>query len=208
MEKLPYKQVCTYCESNFRSKGPNKKYCSRECKIKWNEDNKYSWTNCISCNTKFRIITKSAPNKFCSRECYFERVKIYPQEFGLLKRAQNMRKGWSEKSWHKSIETRIKRGSIITDHTWKQYWKSCDYLTRKIRKQMLDEWDGYDYIDGEYIKDNLKLHFTHKDYPTLDHIKPRSLGFKEGLTPKEITCIENLAWTKRINNSKKHNKFS
>ena len=71
---------------------------------------------------------------------------------------------------------------------------------------MLKDWDGIDYIDGENISENLKLHFTHGDYPTLDHITPRSEGFKQGLTPYEITNSANLKFTKRRNNSKKNNK--
>jgi hypothetical protein len=119
-----------------------------------------------------------------------------------------MRKSWSEESWKKGLETRKKNGNIIENFNWKQYWKRCDWLTRKIRKQMLETWDGYDYIDGEYIKNNLNLHFSDKNYPTLDHVKPRSQCFKEGLSPYEATLPENLKWTKRINNSKKYSKFS
>jgi hypothetical protein len=70
---------------------------------------------------------------------------------------------------------------------------------------MLENWDGIDYIDGEYIKENLNLHYSDKNYPTLDHITPRSECFKRGLTPNEATNPNNLKWTKRINNSKKHN---
>jgi hypothetical protein len=121
--------------------------------------------------------------------------------------ASKMRESWCEDSWKKSIETRKKNGNIITSHNWKQFWKKCDYLTRKIRQKMLENWDGFDYIDGEYIKDNLKLHYTDTNYPTLDHVKPRSVCFKEGLTPEETTKPENLKWTKRVNNSSKSNKY-
>jgi hypothetical protein len=131
----------------------------------------------------------------------------HSEELGLAQRAKKMFESWSEESWKKSIETRKKNGKIITNHNWKQYWKKCNYLTRKIRSKMLENWDGFDYIDGEYIKDNLNLHFTHTDYPTLDHIKPRSVCFKEGLTPEEATKPENLKWTKRVNNSSKSNKY-
>jgi len=120
--------------------------------------------------------------------------------------AAHMRKSWNEEAWKKSLETRKKNGNIIENFDWKQYWRRCDWLTRKIRKQMLETWDGYDYIDGEYIKDHLNLHFSDKNYPTLDHIKSRSQCFKEGLSPYEATTPENLKWTKRINNSKKYNK--
>jgi hypothetical protein len=81
-------------------------------------------------------------------------------------------------------------------------------LFGQIRQKMLENWDGFDYIDGEYIKDNLKLHYTDTNYPTLDHVKPRSVCFKEGLTPEETTKPENLKWTKRVNNSSKSNKYN
>jgi hypothetical protein len=71
---------------------------------------------------------------------------------------------------------------------------------------MLESWDGIDYIDGEDIRANLALPYSHGDYPTLDHLIPRSEVFKKGLTPYEITTSKNLKWTKRRNNSKKYNK--
>jgi hypothetical protein len=135
-------------------------------------------------------------------------MKTNTQNLQLAERANKMRKNWTLDCIDKAIETRKKNGNIIDWNKagWKQYWKRCDWLTRKIRKQMLENWDGYDYISGDYIKDNLNLHYSHGDYPTLDHIKPRSQCFKEGLSPYEATKPENLAWTTRKNNSKKHNK--
>jgi 5-methylcytosine-specific restriction endonuclease McrA len=124
---------------------------------------------------------------------------------GLSQRALEMRKTLSANHWEKGIKTRITNGNIINWDIaeWKQYWRRCNDLTRKIRKQMLESWDGFDYIDGEYIKDNLKLHYTHGSYPTLDHVIPRSQGFKDKISPYDITKPENLKWTKRSNNSKK-----
>jgi 5-methylcytosine-specific restriction endonuclease McrA len=75
-----------------------------------------------------------------------------------------------------------------------------------MRVKLLGDWDGIDYIDGEDIRENFSLPYTHGDYPTLDHIIPRSEGFRRGLTPYEITTPENLKWAKRRNNSKKYNK--
>ena len=204
-----YKQVCKQCSTDFKSKGPNSKFCCRECKLKWNSENRHKHTNCIVCNTKFRIInTINNKNKFCSRRCYGDRMKSHPEEFNLIDRCNVMRESLSEDSWKKGLETRKRNGNVIDWNIseWKQYWRRCNDLTRKMRKQLLETWDGYDYIDGEYIKDNLELPYTHSDYPTLDHIIPRSEGFKQGLSPYEITTPDNLKWTKRVNNSKKGSK--
>ena len=208
MEKLPYKRVCKQCDADFRSKGGNKQFCSLECKLKFNSKS-YTYRQCGNCKTDVRSYNHQLKQKniFCSNKCQGEWVKENMGE-ERAERAEHMRKFRdNEKAWKKGLETRKKNGNIIEDLNWKQYWKRCDWLTRKIRKQMLETWDGYDYIDGEYIKDNLNLHFSDKNYPTLDHIKPRSQCFKEGLSPYEATTSENLKWTKRINNSKKHSKF-
>jgi hypothetical protein len=210
-----HKYICGHCNEEFTrnyiiSKPRNgaekhKTYCSKECRV--NERSKErTYKECINCKNLY-YYHKSLDNKFCSNPCKGEWYVNHSKELGLAKRAEHMRKSLSEESWKKGLETRKKNGNIIENFDWKQYWKRCDWLTRKIRKQMLENWDGYDYIDGEYIKDNLKLHYSDKNYPTLDHIKPRSQCFKEGLSPYEATCFENLKWTKRINNSKKHSKF-
>jgi hypothetical protein len=205
MEELRYKRVCVECDINFRSKGPYNKFCTLECKLIYNEK-KYHYKNCTFCSISFRSFTCKTNNKFCSNKCQGKWVKENMGE-ERAERASHMRKSWGENSWKKGLVTRKENGNIIEDPTWKQYWKRCDWLTSKARKIMVDDWDGYDYIDGEYIKDNLKLHYSDKNYPTLDHIKPRSQCFKEGLSPYEATQPENLKWTKRINNSKKHNKI-
>jgi hypothetical protein len=198
-----YKQTCKECDVDYKSNGPYSKYCSKECRQK-SRARERNYIGCAQCNTLIRFYP-SQQNKFCSNKCQGEWVKENMGE-ERAERAFHMRKSWSEESWKKGLKTRKKNGNIIENFDWKQYWKRCDWLTRKIRKQMLETWDGYDYIDGEYIKDNLNLHFSDKNYPTLDHVKPRSQCFKEGLSPYEATNPENLKWTKRINNSKKHNK--
>jgi hypothetical protein len=213
--------TCACCNKNFVrnyiiSKGnwrngefyPTKKYCSNECRQSERAKER-TYVPCSQCGESTYVTPlelKLYKNKFCSNKCQGKWVKENMGE-ERAERAEHMRKSWSEESWKKGLETRKKNGNIIEDFSWKQYWKRCDWLTRKIRKQMLEIWDGYDYIDGEYIKDNLKLHYSDKNYPTLDHVKPRSQCFKEGLSPYEATQPENLKWTKRINNSKKHNKF-
>jgi hypothetical protein len=210
-----HKYICGCCNEEFIrnyiiSKPRNgaekhKTYCSKECRV--NERAKErTYKECLNCKTSY-YYHKSLENKFCSNLCKGEWYINHSKELGLTERAEHMRKSWSDESWKKGLETRKKNGNIIEDLNWKQYWKRCDWLTGKIRKQMLEIWDGYDYIDGEYIKDNLKLHYSDKNYPTLDHIKPRSQCFKEGLSPYEATQPENLKWTKRINNSKKYNKI-
>ena len=213
--------TCDNCGSTFiknyiMSKGnwvngkfnPTKKYCSKECRQE-SRAKERSYKPCKVCNKDVR---QGGNNKgiFCSKKCYGSRMNTHPKEFGLLKRAEKMRESWDENAWKKSIQTRKDNGNIIDWNIaeWKQYWRRCNDLTRKMRVKLLDEWDGIDYIDGKNILHNLMLPASHAEYPTLDHVKPRSQGFREVLTPYEISNPANLKWTTRRNNSSKYNKKS
>lgn len=200
-----YKQICNNCNTDYKSNGPYSKYCSKECRQESRAQER-TYVGCTQCNTPIRFYP-SQQNKFCSNQCQGKWVKENMGE-ERAERANKARTFITKESFEKGLETRKKNGNIIDWNKagWKQYWKRCDWLTRKIRKQMLENWNGYDYISGDYIKDNLNLHYSHGDYPTLDHIKPRSQCFKEGLSPYEATKPENLAWTTRKNNSKKSQK--
>lgn len=215
-----HKYNCSLCNKEIIknyivSKGNNGQqyniYCSKECRVE-SRAKERQYISCSNCRTDIRYYPKgfhkNHQNLFCSNKCQGEWMSKNAKELGLADRASKMRQHWTEDSWKKSIETRKKNGNIIDWDVakWKQYWRRCNDLTRKIRKQMLDNWDGYDYIDGEYIKPYLDLPHTHTNYPTLDHIKPRSQCFREGISPYDATKPENLAWTKRVNNSKKSQK--
>lgn len=76
--------------------------------------------------------------------------------------------------------------------------------TRKYKKELFNNWDGHDYYDGEYIKDNLnQFASSHKFYPTIDHKISVYFGYLNNLSTDEISNIENLCITKRSINSKK-----
>jgi hypothetical protein len=206
-----YKKICTECNVSYKSLGNGSKYCSIECRQK-GEAKRRKYIKCSACESPVRYYPnsdhKNQKNIFCSNICKGEWMKNHSQTLGLRKRAEKMRESRNEDTWKKGIETRKLNGNIIDWNVaeWKQYWRRCNDLTRKIRDKMLEDWDGIDYIDGENIRENLALSHTHADYPTLDHVIPRSEGFRQGLSPYEITTPENLKWTKRRNNSKKYNK--
>jgi hypothetical protein len=138
-------------------------------------------------------------------------MKNHPERYNLYEKAANAQANANTpETIQKMKETKLANGNIIDwkDATWKQYWKKCDELTRKMRAQLLEGWDGLDYISGEYIENNLTLHYSHGDYPTLDHVIPRSECYKQGLTPEQACSAENLRWTTRRNNSSKYNRVA
>lgn len=85
-----------------------------------------------------------------------------------------------------------------------KYKNKVRYLTM-INIGKLD-WDGFDFYDGEYIKENFNLHHNDPNYPTIDHKLSIFDGFNKGKTVEEVSDINNLCWTKRsINSSKSKN---
>ena len=74
---------------------------------------------------------------------------------------------------------------------------------RRIRKTLLEKWNGYDYYDGEYIKDYLELNSNDRLYPTLDHKKSVYYGYINNIDLDKINSEENLVFTKRSINSSK-----
>ncbi len=111
----------------------------------------------------------------------------------------------------KSKQTRIDRGLQIPDEfkrPFELYRRLVDNLTIKNKKNLLENWDGYDFYDGEYIKDNFHLPSGDAKYPTIDHKISVKYGFNNNISPEEISKLDNLCITKRrINASKGSNLF-
>lgn len=100
-----------------------------------------------------------------------------------------------------------KQGLDFETDEYKIYRLEVDKLTRRNKKELLEKWDGYDYYDGEYIKENFNLVGQHGDYPTIDHKTSVHFGFYNKIDASEIASIDNLCITKRRINSKKYNKI-
>lgn len=89
---------------------------------------------------------------------------------------------------------------------FKQYRNVVKNLTLNNKKILIENWNGYDFYDGEYIKDNFNLKFYDKNYPTIDHKISVYYGFINNIPAEEISRIENLCITKKSLNSKKNKK--
>lgn len=79
-------------------------------------------------------------------------------------------------------------------------------LTSKNRKELLENWDGYDYYDNEYILENYNLSPNDKLYPTIDHKKSIFYCFGNDISIYDASDITNLCITKRYINSRKNRK--
>lgn len=87
---------------------------------------------------------------------------------------------------------------------FKIYTMAIRNLAKKHRKILFNQWDGFDYYDGEFIKDNFTLNHTNPNYPTVDHKTSIYFGFINNIPIEEIGDIKNLCITKRKINGSKH----
>lgn len=106
--------------------------------------------------------------------------------------------------------TKIERGLQTPDDRLTEleiYKKKVKSITRKNKKKLLEKWNGLDYYDEEYIKDNFDFDSRNDiRFPTIDHKVSIDYGFRNNINPEIIGDIDNLCITKRTNNSSKHNK--
>lgn len=104
----------------------------------------------------------------------------------------------------KCNSTKIKNGNIskfISDY--RKYRNKVQNKTKKYKAELFEKWDGVDYYDNEFIKNNLNLHYNNPNYPTIDHKISVLHGFIEGLSIDFISNIDNLCITKKSINSSK-----
>ncbi len=107
----------------------------------------------------------------------------------------------------KRKNTRIKKGYQIPDElvpAYRKYRLSVNRVLNRNKKNILDNWDGTDYYDGEYIKDNFELDSKDRDYPHFDHKISVIYGFKNNIDVDIISNLDNICITKQwINGLKK-----
>lgn len=109
----------------------------------------------------------------------------------------------NEEIKNKMIKTKQKLGIYLLEcdrNDFTNYRLKVKLLTNKNKDKLFKKWNGYDYYDNEYIKDN-KL--NDKNYPTIDHKISIKYGFENNIAPEDISKIENLCITKRKLNSSK-----
>jgi len=107
---------------------------------------------------------------------------------------------------NKMRKTKIELGLLIPDdllNEWLIYKKDVRNLTKVSSKKLYENWNGYDYYDGEFIKGYSSYSHVHRYYPTIDHKISVYYGFINNIPVEEISSLENLCITKRFINSKK-----
>ena len=109
----------------------------------------------------------------------------------------------------KMLKTKKKNGyieNIESNSNFISYKKIVRKLTNKNIKTLYENWNGFDYYDGDYIKDNFSLDSNDPSYTTIDHKISVLFGFINNIDPNCIADINNLCVTKRKINSVKNYK--
>jgi len=112
----------------------------------------------------------------------------------------------SKEMAEKRLEYHKKMGYNILTNEFDLYKSKVYSLTKKVKNKLLENWNGLDYYDGEYIRDNFSLPYHDGNYPTIDHKITIFEGFKNKINAEDIADIKNLCLTKRRINSKKYNR--
>jgi len=113
----------------------------------------------------------------------------------------------SDTQKEKFLNTLRLKGMNISDDNFHKYKRKVYNLTKKHKLELLENWNGYDFYDNEFIKDNLKLQYYHKNYPTIDHKISIFEGYKNNISEEKLSKISNLCITKRCINSSKGKKL-
>lgn len=90
---------------------------------------------------------------------------------------------------------------------YKTYRYKVVQLTNKNKKKLLEDWDGIDYYDNEYILENFNnFKSTDREYPTIDHKISIIFSYLNNISIDNASSIENLCITKKYINSTKNRK--
>lgn len=206
--------ICDYCgkEKKMLYKTYNiriEKYCKYSCKdccydvMKNNFLKKYGVDNVSHIEeVKDKIRIKNTIN---SKDRTIKRKKTCLIKYGVENTYQSVKlmEGVSDRVRNKFI----KSGRWISDDDlgeWLSYKRLVYKLTRRNKKKLFLEWDGFDYYDNEYIKENFTFHHLNPNYPTIDHRISIRYGFDNNISPEEVSSMKNLCITKKSINTSKY----
>jgi len=113
-----------------------------------------------------------------------------------------------QKVLDKMAKTKIKNGTQISPELlpeFERYKRKVEVTTRKDKKKLFDEWEGYCFYTKEYIREYYdKTYYNNEKYPVIDHKISILNGFNDKIKPEIIGGIDNLCiCTRKINGVKR-----
>lgn len=185
-------------EMPFNSKEILEK-CSKKTKDKYGVDNIFQLEETKNKINQTMFNKYGVYRMFQSKELKEKYITTMIERYGVDNPSKN------EEIRKKVKNTKIINGLMFDESEWHLYKKEVRRITSKNKKELLSQWDGFDYYDNEYIKDNFSLSHNDLKYPTIDHKISLIEGYKLSISPEIIGSLNNLCYTKRtINSSKNH----
>lgn len=212
---------------NYRRQSDNSYYVCSDCYYYKSEDTclfKYGVTSHmkdeyfkekVSATNLIRYGVKSALEKSEVRDKVFEYFGVDNisklDSIKEIKKLKSLGKFKTNTPLQNEGIKSIIREKLISSGRWYEhdrseydgYRKIVDNITNKNKKDLFENWDGYDYYDNEYIKENLNSESNENNYPSIDHKTSVLFGYLNKIDPIEIGNINNLCITKRSINSSK-----
>ena len=90
---------------------------------------------------------------------------------------------------------------------YRKYRNHVRRVTKINKVKLFENWNGVDYYDNEYIKENINLNWFDRLYPSVDHKNSVIYGYLNNIPPEILGNIDNLCITKRCINSSKNKKI-
>jgi hypothetical protein len=225
--KVPYKRY-NLSTSVIKKYACSSKDCSNQkikdvCQAKYGVDNPFQ-ADFVKKKTKETLVEKYGvehqmymeETKYKIKETCLERygVTSYTKTEDFKKKSveTNLEKyGFdysckTKEGKEKRKQTRIKKGTQIPDNLVSEYRKYRLIVNRNLQRNkndILENWGGFDYYDGEFIKNNFKLNKNDRFYPHFDHKISVAYGFKNNIDPEIISDIKNICITKQYLNGLK-----
>jgi len=191
--------------TNIEKYGVENPMQNNEVKEKGKQTNlkKYGF-ECSLQNKKIKDKAKKTNQNLYGNENFTNREKFKEtclKKYGVENVFQN------ENIKNKISATRVKLGIQMFPELrtpFQKYKLIVRRFTQRVKKTFIENWNGYDYYDNEYIIDNYNLKSNDRNYPTIDHKKSVFFGFMNNIPAEEIGSIYNLCITKRYINSSKN----
>jgi hypothetical protein len=215
-EDCDKKVTFTTLGKGYLSKQNKKKFCSTSCARSSKEVQDKQRKTCMDKygDSNFRNPDKNketciekygVENVLCKgTEIWEKRNKIVKEKYGV----DNV---FQSKIVKEKIEKTMKEKKIWIDYenpiysNYKEYYRIAWNYYKSVKSVYLESWDGFDYYDNEYIKDNFDRDSNDGDYPSIDHKISIKKCYLLGKNPFEASDFENLCVTKRRLNSSKKN---
>jgi len=210
-ENICKNEKCNKETKQFKglTKGYKKSYCSVSCARKSKEVIEKQKNTCMKKygNSNYRNkkqYEKTCFEKYGKKNPLCKNTAPYNKKIDTVKKKYGVENVFSNKEICEKIRitneknNKWQKRDIL--NIYSQYYEKVKILTRKNKKELFENWSGYDFYDNQYIKDNFSLDNNHNNYPSIDHIKSIKECFIENISPEECSNIKNLCVTKRIIN--------